>query len=264
MIDFMKGGAVQTADRSTIEWTDSTWNPTTGCSRISPGCENCYAEVFARRLQRMGVPRYSNGFEPTLHDDALSLPLKWKKPRKIFVNSMSDLFHERIPSDFIDRVFDTIRAAPQHIYQILTKRPYLMKRYSERVGGFPEQVWAGVSIENSHYKFRIDHLRGVGAFVKFVSIEPLLGPIGELDLDDIDWVIVGGESGTNFRPVDPNWIREVRDQCVMKRIPFFFKQWGGITSKAGGRTLDGKQWSQLPRARNRFNGMRTVECSVIE
>jgi len=194
----------------------------------------------------MGVARYSRAFELALHDDILSLPLSWKRPRRIFVNSMSDLFYEKIPVEFVDKVFDTIRAAPQHTYQILTKRSYLMKEYSKRVGGFPEQVWAGVSVENSDYKFRIDHLRHVGASVRFVSIEPLLGRIGELDLQAIQWVIVGGESGRGFRPLDPDWVREVRDQCLAKGVPFFFKQWGGKTSKSGGRKLDGKVWNQFP------------------
>jgi len=195
----------------------------------------------------MGVSRYAGGFELALHEDALGLPLKWKKPRMIFVDSMSDLFHERIPFEFVDRVFDVIRRAPQHIYQVLTKRSHLMMRYSERIGGFPDQVWAGVSVENAQYAFRIDHLRKVRAHVRFLSIEPLLGPVGEIDLSGVHWVIVGGESGANFRPPDPDWVREVRNQCLERGVPLFFKQWGGRTSKSGGRTLDGKIWNEFPR-----------------
>ena len=240
-------GAMPAGDKSAIEWTNSTWNPTTGCSKISPGCDNCYAEAFALRLQKMGVPRYARGFEFTVHEDALGLPLMWKRARMIFVDSMSDLFHEKISIQFIDKVFEVIRAAPQHVYQILTKRSYSMMKYSERLGGFPNQVWAGVSFENAQYKFRIDHLRRVRAWVRFLSIEPLLGPVGHIDLSGIDWVIVGGESGPNFRPLNPDWVREVRDQCTDKDVPFFFKQWGGRTSKSGGRMLDGKMWHQFPR-----------------
>jgi len=197
----------------------------------------------------MGSPRYAKGFEFTVHDDALCLPLTWKKPRMIFVDSMSDLFHERNPIQFIDRVFDVIRAAPQHIYQILTKRSHRMMKYSQRVRGFPDRVWAGVSIENAQYKFRIDHLRQVGALIRFVSIEPLLGRVGQIDLKGIHWVIVGGESGPSFRPINPDWVREIRDQCIERGIPFFFKQWGGRTPKSGGRMLDGKIWHEFPTAK---------------
>jgi protein gp37 len=196
----------------------------------------------------MGVSRYAAGFELALHEDALDLPLRWKKPRMIFVDSMSDLFHERIPFEFVDKVFDVTRRAPQHIYQVLTKRSHTMKKYSERVGGFPDQVWAGVSVENARYRFRIDHLRSLGAHVQFLSIEPLLGPVGNLDLSGIHWVIVGGESGPNFRPVNPDWVREIRDQCVRESVPLFFKQWGGRTPKSGGRVLDGKVWNQFPKS----------------
>jgi len=197
----------------------------------------------------MGSPRYAKGFEFTVHDDALCLPLTWKKPRMIFVDSMSDLFHERNPIQFIDRVFDVIRAAPQHIYQILTKRSHRMMKYSQRVRGFPDRVWAGVSIENAQYKFRIDHLRQVGALIRFLSIEPLLGRVGQIDLKGIHWVIVGGESGPSFRPINPDWVREIRDQCIDRGIPFFFKQWGGRTPKSGGRMLDGKIWHEFPTAK---------------
>jgi protein gp37 len=195
----------------------------------------------------MGVSRYAGGFELALHEDALGLPLKWKKPRMIFVDSMSDLFHDRIPFEFVDKVFDVIRRAPQHIYQILTKRSYLMKKYSESVGVFPDQVWAGVSIENAGYTFRIDHLRSVRTSVRFLSIEPLLGPVGKIDLSGIHWVIVGGESGPKFRSVNPDWVREIRDQCVREGVPLFFKQWGGRTAKSGGQLLDGRVWNQFPK-----------------
>lgn len=256
---------MSTGDKSAIEWTDSTWNPTTGCSKISPGCDNCYAEAYAIRLQKMGSPRYVNGFEFAFHDDALALPLTWKKSRMIFVDSMSDLFHERNPVQFIDKVFEVIRAAPRHTYQILTKRSYLMMKYSERIGGFPNQVWAGVSLENAQYQFRIDHLRGVRASVRFLSIEPLLGPVGRLDLSDIHWVIAGGESGPNFRTLNPDWVREIRDQCIDEGVPFFFKQWGGKTPKSGGRILDGKIWHQFPRtgAVNTHRSSSTLSEPVV-
>jgi protein gp37 len=212
----------------------------------------------------MGISRYARGFELAFHEDALDLPLKWKKPRMIFVDSMSDLFHENVPVEFVDRVFEVIRRAPQHVYQVLTKRSYLMLQYSEKAGGFPDQVWAGVSLEDARYKFRIDHLRKVRSRVRFLSIEPLLGPVGELDLTGIHWVIVGGESGPDFRPVSPDWVREVRDQCVGNGVPLFFKQWGGKTPKSGGRTLDGKIWNQFPGARKRLSDVRTAECLTME
>jgi len=232
-------------DKSAIEWTDATWNPVTGCTKVSPGCKNCYAERLAARLQAMGNPRYQNGFAVTLHPDQLSLPLRWPRPRRIFVNSMSDLFHEAVPDDFIFRVFETMETASWHVFQILTKRADRLEKLAPRLP-WPRNVWQGVSVENSHYTWRVEHLRSVPSAVRFLSIEPLLGPIPQLPLDGIDWVIVGGESGPNHRPVDPAWVRQIRDRCVDAGVPFFFKQWGGRTPKSGGRLLDGRLWNEMP------------------
>lgn len=232
-------------DKSAIEWTDATWNPVTGCSKVSPGCKNCYAERLAARLEAMGNPRYRNGFEVTLHPDQLTLPLRWKGPRKIFVNSMSDLFHEAIPDDFIKQVFDVMAKADWHVFQILTKRAERLEALAAQLP-WPENIWQGVSVESEEYTWRIRHLQEVPAAVRFISVEPLLGPISRLPLKGINWVIVGGESGPRFRVAQPIWIRSIRDQCLRTKVPFFFKQWGGFTSKAGGRQLDGRLWSQLP------------------
>lgn len=232
-------------DKSAIEWTDATWNPVTGCSKVSPGCKNCYAERLAARLEAMGNPRYRNGFEVTLHPDQLSLPLRWKGPRKIFVNSMSDLFHEAIPDDFIKQVFDVMAKADWHVFQILTKRAERLEALAAQLP-WPENIWQGVSVESEEYTWRIRHLQEVPAAVRFISVEPLLGPISRLPLKGINWVIVGGESGPRFRVAQPIWVRSIRDQCLRTKVPFFFKQWGGFTSKAGGRQLDGRLWSQLP------------------
>jgi three-Cys-motif partner protein len=232
-------------DKSAIEWTDATWNPVTGCTKVSPGCKHCYAERLATRLQSLGNPRYRNGFDVTLHPDQLTLPLRWRQPRRIFVNSMSDLFHESVPEEFIQQVFEVMVKAPWHIFQILTKRAQRLADLAPRVP-WPPNVWQGVSVENAHYTWRIDHLRKVPAIVRFLSIEPLLGPIKTLPLESIHWVIVGGESGPQHRPVDPAWVRGIRDQCVAAGIPFFFKQWGGLTAKSRGRLLDGREWSEVP------------------
>jgi protein gp37 len=232
-------------DKSQIEWTDATWNPVTGCSKISPGCKNCYAERLAGRLERMGNPRYRNGFNVTLHSDQLNLPLRWKQSRRIFVNSMSDLFHESVPDNFIAQAFSVMDQAHWHIFQILTKRAERLANISERLP-WPNNVWQGVSVENKDYSWRVDYLRRVPAAVRFISVEPLLGPIPALSLDGISWVIVGGESGPHFRPVDPAWIREIRDQCIRSNVRFFFKQWGGITPKARGRHLDERVWDEMP------------------
>ena len=232
-------------DKSAIEWTDATWNPVTGCSKVSPGCKNCYAERLAARLEAMGNPRYRNGFEVTLHPDQLTLPLRWKGPRKIFVNSMSDLFHEAIPDDFIKQVFDVMAKADWHVFQILTKRAKRLEALAAQLP-WPENIWQGVSVESEEYTWRIRHLQEVPAAVRFISVEPLLGPISRLPLKGINWVIVGGESGPRFRVAQPIWVRSIRDQCLRTKVPFFFKQWGGFTSKAGGRQLDGRLWSQLP------------------
>lgn len=232
-------------DKSAIEWTDATWNPVTGCTKVSPGCKHCYAERIALRLKAMGNPRYKNGFEVTLHPDQLTLPLRWRQPRCIFVNSISDLFHEAVPDDYIRRVFDVMAEADWHIFQILTKRAERLASMSSQLP-WPSNVWQGVSVENSEHTWRISYLGKVPASVRFLSVEPLLGPIPQLPLEAIDWVIVGGESGPDHRPVDPAWVRSIRDRCLAAGIPFFFKQWGGNTPKSGGRRLDGRTWNQMP------------------
>ncbi len=234
-------------DKSAIEWTDATWNPVTGCTKVSPGCKHCYAERLATRLQSLGNPRYRNGFDVTLHPDQLTLPLRWRQPRRIFVNSMSDLFHESVSEEFIQQVFEVMVKAPWHIFQILTKRAQRLADLAPQVP-WPPNVWQGVSVENARYTWRIDYLRKVPAITRFLSIEPLLGPIETLPLESIHWVIVGGESGPQHRPVDPAWVRGIRDQCVAASVPFFFKQWGGLTAKSRGRLLDGQEWNEVPSA----------------
>jgi protein gp37 len=216
------------ANNSHIEWTDATWNPVTGCSRISPGCKFCYAERLSRRLQAMGQKNYRNGFEVTLQPHMLEHPLRWRQPRRIFVNSMSDLFHDEVPTQYITQVFDVMRQAPWHQYQALTKRSERLLDLNSRLRWQP-QIWMGVSIENEKYLYRADNLRDTGAHIKFLSVEPLLGALRKLNLSGIDWVIVGGESGPGARPMDPDWVREIRDRCIRARVPFFFKQWGGHT-----------------------------------
>lgn len=241
---------------TTIEWTEVTWNPTTGCDRTSPGCDHCYALTLAKRLKAMGQPKYQNdgdpktsgpGFRLTLHEDALDIPRGWSTPRKVFVNSMSDLFHPDVPEEFVQRVFKVMRETPRHQYQVLTKRSKRLAHMANRID-WPANVWMGVSIENQAYAFRADYLRRVPAAVRFVSAEPLLGAL-DLGLDGIDWVIAGGESGNGARPLDASWVRSLRDSCVDAGVQFFFKQWGGAYPKAGGRDLDGVEWSQYPRAR---------------
>lgn len=235
---------------SDIEWTDSTWNPVTGCTKVSRGCDNCYAERIAERFRGVPGHHFRNGFDLTLRPDRVDQPLAWKRPRMIFVNSMSDLFHKDIPADFIDAIFDTMEEANWHIYQILTKRSSLMRNYlRHRYGGrpVPQHIWCGVSVEDSGATTRIDHLLETPASTRFLSVEPLLGPIGGVELDGISWVIVGGESGPNARPMDPNWVIQIRDLCEASQIPFFFKQWGGTTAKSGGRLLNGKEHNALPR-----------------
>jgi len=234
------------ATKTTIEWTESTWNPLTGCTKVSPGCTHCYAERMALRLQRMGQPNYSNGFKVTLHEHVLEAPLAWKKPQMIFVNSMSDLFHEDVPESFVMKVFDVMRRAWWHQFQILTKRSQRLFELDSKIQ-WPDNVWMGVSVENVDYTFRTDHLRSTGAQTKFLSIEPLLGPIPNLDLRDIQWVIVGGESGPRARPIKEDWVIEIRDQCLAADVPFFFKQWGGLNKKKAGRLLKGRTWDGLPK-----------------
>lgn len=230
---------------SGIEWTESTWNPVTGCSKISPGCKYCYAERLAERLQAMGQPNYRNGFQPTLQPHMLELPLTWHKPQTIFVNSMSDLFHADVPLAYIRRVFDVMVRAPQHRFQVLTKRA---ERLADAAGElpWPANVWMGVSVESAAYMHRIDRLRRVPAAVRFLSLEPLLGPLAALDLTGIDWVIVGGESGPGARPMDPAWVTDIRDQCERAGTAFFFKQWGGPNKKKTGRLLDGRTYDEMP------------------
>jgi protein gp37 len=233
-------------DHSPIEWTDATWNPVTGCTKISPGCKHCYAERLAGRLQAMGNRRYRDGFSVTLHPDQLTLPLRWRRPKRIFVNSMSDLFHEDVPEDYIRQTFNVMEQAYGHIFQVLTKRAERLAALSLRLR-WPSNIWQGVSVENADYVWRIAELRKVPAAVRFLSVEPLLGPIPHLPLDGISWVIVGGESGSGHRPLKAEWVRDVRDQCTRAGVAFFFKQWGGRTPKAGGRLLDGVEWSAFPR-----------------
>lgn len=239
---------------TTIEWTEVTWNPTTGCDKVSPGCDNCYALTLAKRLQAMGAAKYTNdgdprtsgpGFGITVHESALEQPFKWRSPRVVFVNSMSDLFHAKVPLDFVQRVFDVMAATPQHTYQVLTKRSARLPKIADKLT-WPDNLWLGVSIEDNDHLYRVQHLTKVPAAVRFLSCEPLLGPLPDLDLDGIGWVITGGESGPGARPVQADWVREIRDKCIDAEVPFFHKQWGGRTPKAGGRDLDGSLWSQMP------------------
>jgi len=233
------------ADNSAIEWTQATWNPVTGCEKVSPGCAHCYAETFAERWRGIPGHPYGQGFDLRLWPDRLDQPLRWRRPRMIFVNSMSDLFHERIPEAFIQAVFDVMGQARQHTFQILTKRHERLAELAPRLMWYPN-VWMGVSIENRRFVHRADYLREVEAAARFISAEPLLGPLEGLDLTDIDWLIAGGESGYRHRRCDPAWVRELRDRCATEDVAFFFKQWGGRTAKAGGRLLDGRTYDALP------------------
>ncbi|WP_153534247.1 DUF5131 family protein [Actinomadura macrotermitis] len=240
--------------RTAIEWTEVTWNPTTGCDQISAGCDNCYALALAKRLKAMGAEKYQNdgdprtsgpGFALTVHPDTLLQPYSWRTPRVVFVNSMSDLFHARVPLDFVRRVFQVIADTPQHTYQVLTKRSTRLRRVADRLE-WPDNLWMGVSVEDRQALSRVDDLRRVPANVRFLSCEPLLGPLDGLDLEGIGWVIAGGESGPAHRPLDPQWVFGIRDNCVRSGVPFFFKQWGGRTPKVGGRELEGELWDQMP------------------
>lgn len=230
---------------SAIEWTEATWNPVTGCTKVSPGCKNCYAERMAKRLQAMGQPNYRNGFRLSLHSHMLELPLQWRRPRTIFANSMSDLFHRDVPQLFIDRVFAVMARAHWHTFQVLTKRSDRLLAMSPLLPWRPN-IWMGVSVESQKYTSRIEDLHHTGAHVKFLSLEPLLGPLSRLDLRGIDWVIVGGESGPRARPMDPVWVFDIRDQCLSANVPFFFKQWGGTKKKRTGRLLEGRTWDEMP------------------
>ncbi len=233
------------ATNTLIEWTESTWNPVTGCTKVSAGCANCYAERMAMRLQAMGQANYRNGFAVTMHEHALDLPLRWRKPQMIFVNSMSDLFHEDVPVEFILRVFEVMRQAHWHRFQILTKRSARLAEL-DPILPWAANIWMGVTVENQDCMARIGELKKCGAAVKFLSLEPLLGPLPDLPLDGIDWVIVGGESGVGARPILSEWVTDIRDQCIESDTPFFFKQWGGVNKKAAGRKLDDREWDEMP------------------
>lgn len=243
------------ADASAIEWTDATWNPVTGCSKITAGCDNCYAERFSERFRGVAGHPFESGFDLTLRPSRLRQPLEWKRPRTIFVNSMSDLFHKEVPTTFIDQVFDTMEEADWHTYQVLTKRSSLLARYLKRRyndGMAPAHIWLGVSIEDEKNAVRLKHLKVAQATVKFVSFEPLLGSVGKIDLKGIDWVIVGGESGPRARSMDESWALEIRDQAKKDGVAFFFKQWGGIRPKSGGRLLKGREWNEYPTVRRQL------------
>ena len=240
------------ADKTAIEWTNATWNPVTGCTKISAGCDHCYAERFAERFRGVKGHPFERGFDLTLRPERLDQPLKWRRPRMIFVNSMSDLFHKGVPSAFVDRVFDAMERAHWHTFQVLTKRSsrmrdYVNARYLDQAA--PPHIWLGVSVEDDRRLSRVRHLRDTAARIRFLSLEPLLGPIHSLDLTGIDWVIVGGESGPGHRLIHPDWVRDIRDQCLAAHVPFFFKQWGGLRPKTGGRVVDGREWSEIPNYR---------------
>ncbi len=242
------------ADRSVIEWTDATWNPVTGCTKISAGCDNCYASRFSERFRGVSGHPFETGFDLTLRPGRILQPLAWKRPRMIFVNSMSDLFHKKIPKRYISKVFDTMEMADWHTYQVLTKRSsslmkFINDRYSDQK--VPAHIWLGVSVEDQRASSRINHLRNANASVRFLSVEPLLGPIHDLDLAGIHWVIAGGESGPGARAMNPIWAADIRNQCVESKVPFFFKQWGGRSPKSGGRLLDGREWNQFPDSADR-------------
>lgn len=239
------------ADRSTIEWTDATWNSVTGCTQVSPGCDHCYALAFAERFRGVKDHPYEQGFDLKMWPERLNLPFSWKRPRRIFVNSMSDLFHEDVPDEFIQRIFDVMTRADWHVYQLLTKRPHRLVRMARKLP-WPVHVWAGVSVETNRYAWRADLLRRVPAAVRFISAEPLLGPLDRLCLEGIDWVITGGESGPRHRPCEYGWVSELRDRCAQEGTAFFHKQWGGRTPKAGGRTIDGRTWDCFPTPTNRW------------
>lgn len=255
---------------SKIEWTESTWNPVTGCTKISAGCENCYAERMAKRLKLMGQPNYVNGFQVSLHEHVLEYPLNWKKPQTIFVNSMSDLFHAKVPDSFIFKIFNVMKQANWHRFQVLTKRSDRLKKLSPKID-WPQNVWIGVSVENEGVRYRIDDLRWIPAQIKFLSVEPLLGPLPILELNGIDWVIVGGESGPAAREIKQEWVIRIKEQCIEQNVPFFFKQWGGANKRKTGRILQGRTWDNLPcgisiKHNNKFQqtakAMPHLECSL--
>ncbi len=234
------------ASLSKIEWTEITWNPVTGCTKISHGCKHCYAERMSKRLQAMGMEKYSKGFEVSIHESVLQEPLGWKGHNLVFVNSMSDLFHKAVPTEYIQMVFDVMNRTPQHTFQILTKRPGRVAQLDRRLD-WTSNIWLGTSIESERWVHRLDQLKSTGACTKFLSLEPLLSPLPTIDLCGIDWVIVGGESGPGARPMSPDWVRDIRDNCRQTNVPFFFKQWGGVFKKRTGRVLDGRTWDEMPR-----------------
>jgi protein gp37 len=246
------------ADGSSIEWTDATWNPVRGCTKVSPGCKHCYAETFAERFRGVPDHPFERGFDLRLVPEALELPLRWRASRRIFVNSMSDLFHERVPEDYVRKVFDVMRRASQHQFQVLTKRSARMADIATRLD-LSANVWMGVSVENEDYVSRINDLRCVAAAVRFLSVEPLLGPIKKLELRGIHWVIVGGESGPGARPMNPVWVRSIRDQCLAKGVRFFFKQWGGVRKHKTGRELDERTWDEMPEG----DTVRSTRLAVV-
>jgi protein gp37 len=231
--------------QSSIEWTEMTWNPTTGCTKVSAGCKFCYAEVMSRRLQAMGQSKYKNGFKLSLHPETLDIPYTWKKSKVVFVNSMSDLFHEDVPLEYIQKVFKVMRENPMHTFQVLTKRSDILEKYNPLLEWTPN-IWIGVSVENQKVIERIDYLRNTGAFIKFLSLEPLIGPLPHMNLHNIDWVIVGGESGHGARPMKKDWVLDIRDQCRESDVKFFFKQWGGFNKKKAGRELEGRYYNEMP------------------
>lgn len=231
--------------QSSIEWTEMTWNPTTGCNKISAGCKYCYAEVMSRRLQAMGIDKYKDGFKLRLHEDALLIPYGWKSPKIVFVNSMSDMFHKDVPLSFIQKVFKTMNENPQHTFQVLTKRSDILLKYHKELN-WTHNIWMGVSVEDNRVKNRIDDLRKTNARTKFLSCEPLIGPLSKMNLKKIDWIIVGGESGRTPRPMDVNWVLDIQQQCKMAKVAFFFKQWGGTNKKKAGRILNGKTYDEMP------------------
>jgi len=250
------------AGHTKIEWTQRVWNPVTGCSKVSPGCKNCYAERFAKRLKNMGNPRYRNGFAVTLHPDLLELPLRWKEPSLIFVNSMSDLFHEKVPEEFIRAVFRTMEQAHWHVFQVLTKRAERLLKIASTLP-WPPNVWMGVSVETARYYFRIHCLQRVPAHIRFISCEPLLGPLENLPLQGIHWVIVGGESGPGARPLKKEWVLSIKEQCGHAGVPFFFKQWGGVQKWRNGRTLDGHEYDEMPHIPGRIVSTQSVKAKGV-
>ena len=231
--------------QSSIEWTEMTWNPTTGCTKVSAGCKHCYAEVMSRRLQAMGIDKYKDGFKLRLHEDALLIPYGWKSPKIVFVNSMSDMFHKDVPLGFIQRVFKTMNENPQHTFQVLTKRSDILLKYHKSLN-WTHNIWMGVSVEDARVKYRIDDLRKINAKTKFLSLEPLIGPLRKMNLKKIDWAIVGGESGRKPRPMDVDWVLDIQEQCEKAKVAFFFKQWGGTNKKKAGRILNGKTYDEMP------------------